>query len=140
MLSDLDKEYSPSAWSVRFASSADVIRHHYTVTSIESAQVSRRLLCESLSYGSSATEKLDVYRHADSTDVSQPLLVFVHGGYWQAGSRPDSAYVAKQFCSRYAVCVLGYDLCPDTSVEGIVEQIVRAARFIGDYAERTGAK
>lgn len=142
MTLELDREFSPSEWNIRFGSGAEVLQHHYALIRSESAHVRDCLRCESMAYGTAAAEQMDMFSAADSPD-SQPILVFVHGGYWQAGSRHESSFVAKHLCRRtggYRVCVLGYDLCPGVPVEGIVEQIVRAARLIGDYAARTGSK
>lgn len=46
-----------------------------------------------------------------STDA--PILVYIHGGYWQELSRDQSAYcVVPQYQSGIRVIVVGYDLAP----------------------------
>lgn len=46
-----------------------------------------------------------------STDA--PILVYIHGGYWQQLSRDQSAYcVVPQYQSGIRVIIVGYDLAP----------------------------
>jgi len=46
------------------------------------------------SYGSSAVEKLDIYR-TRRTDA--PIFVFIHGGAWLGGEAKNNAYAAEMF-------------------------------------------
>lgn len=142
MTSTLDKEYSPSQWSRRFDTGAECIDAHVEFVREHSNRV--RSICEhtTVAYGVGPAEQMDVYSCNGAVDpVDVPLCVFVHGGYWQTGSRHDSAFVATHLCAAgYNVCVVGYDLCPRVSLERIVAQIVRAARFVDDYAQKLGSK
>jgi arylformamidase len=46
-----------------------------------------------------------------SADV--PILVYIHGGYWQELNRDMSAYcVMPQYQSGIRVIIVGYDLAP----------------------------
>lgn len=141
MLSALDMEYSPSQWSRRFGGiAADVLQNHVDVCRSHSAQLRARLPPETFSYGPAAADQLDLYCDADASDTA-PICAFIHGGYWQAGSRQDYAFVATHLCAAgYRVFIVGYELCPAVAVDDIVGRIVRAGRFIGDYAQRLGAK
>jgi acetyl esterase/lipase len=48
-----------------------------------------------------------------SVSADAPMLVYVHGGYWQELSRDISAYcVVPQYKSGIRVSIVGYDLAP----------------------------
>ena len=79
-----------------------------------------------LAYGDTAGQKLDLFP-ARAADGPPPLLVFIHGGYWQALDKSDYSYLAPPFLDAgIAFASLNYDLAPEVSVEEIVRQ-VRAA-------------
>lgn len=136
---------SPSEWSPRFGGDAgQVLRHHCAFVHEHSDRVREQLHCETHAYGPSAAQTLDLFSASadDDTPKSAPILAFVHGGYWRAGSRRDSAFVAQRFVADGGcrVCVIGYDLCPLVSVEQIGEQLVRAMCWLGDYARVAGSR
>lgn len=70
-----------------------------------------------------------------------PILVFVHGGYWQELSREVSRYPAEPLHkSRVKTIVVGYDLCPAATLAEIINQVQNAARFVFEYAEKMGSR
>jgi arylformamidase len=58
------------------------------------SDIARQFLGEPLrlAYGSTANEKLDIYRTAQP---NAPICVFIHGGAWRNGSARDHAYGAE---------------------------------------------
>ena len=75
-------------------------------------------------YGPTTDERLDLFPTANSAN---PLLVFLHGGYWRALSRRESAFMAKPFVANdVAVAVIEYTLAPTASLTEIVAQTRRA--------------
>jgi arylformamidase len=71
---------------------------------------------------------------ADAPEAGHPLLVFVHGGYWQELAAADSLFAAAA-CVRagIAFAALDYALAPAATVEDIVAQCVRSVeRLCGD--------
>lgn len=88
-------------------------------------------------YGSSERQAIDLFRPTGGRPA--PLMVFIHGGYWQALDRKVFSYVARPFVDRgAAVAVPGYDLAPAVSVGEIVEQIRRALLFLHREAGNLG--
>lgn len=78
-----------------------------------------------LAYGAAAGETLDLFRTAGPE--AAPLMVFIHGGYWQGLDKNDFSYLAPPFLEAgIAFCSVNYDLAPKVSIEEIVRQ-VRAA-------------
>jgi arylformamidase len=76
-------------------------------------------------YGAGARNTIDLF----PGDQQGPIVVFIHGGYWQA---LDGSFFSH--CARgpnahgIAVAVPTYDLCPDVSVDDIVGQMRMATR------------
>lgn len=79
-------------------------------------------------YGSWPDERLDFF---PAVNPNSPLLTFIHGGYWRALSRRDSAFMAKQFVSHgVAIAVVEYTLAPVATLSEIVDQIRRAVSYL----------
>jgi len=67
---------------------------------------------KNISYGEAEHEKLDVYRAKDS-NADGPVLVFIHGGSWDSGSKDIYKFLAEGFTrSGYDVVVPNYRLYP----------------------------
>lgn len=66
-----------------------------------------------------------------------PIVVYIHGGYWQQLSKDMSAYCIDPLVSSgVKVIVIEYDLCPAVTVSEIVQQITECGEFILKYVER----
>ena len=79
--------------------------------------------------------KLDLYL---PDDVSQPpLLVWVHGGAWQAGSK-DSAPTMPFLGAGYALASLSYRLSPVAEFPAQTDDIKAAIRFLRGNAASYG--
>ena len=90
---------------------------------------------EDLAYGESEWEKLDLFTAAPSA----PLLVFIHGGYWQGGDKRDVSFVAAPFVrAGVAVALINYGLAPDTPIEAMLAQTARAVRWLHANAAAHG--
>jgi arylformamidase len=74
-------------------------------------------------YGPRERHRYDLF-HAG--EQGAPLLVFIHGGYWQLSGREDVAFVARAFnAAGIDVAVPSYSLCPEVSVMEIVDDLRR---------------
>jgi arylformamidase len=68
-----------------------------------------------------------------------PLLIFLHGGYWQEGSRLASLYPAAGLVpDGIAFAAVGYRLAPAIDLAGIVDQVCRALARIRDEGAALG--
>lgn len=95
--------------------------------------VDATLNCE---YDKGAKDKLDVF-HCGNPDAS--VFVFIHGGYWQRGDKSIYSFIAEPFLNSEAnVVLVGYSLCPDTTMTNIVEQIRRAMVWLWQHANDIG--
>ncbi|MDF2782192.1 MAG: esterase [Geminicoccaceae bacterium] len=74
-----------------------------------------------LAYGDSPRQAVDLFL---PQQPSPPLLVFIHGGYWQRFDRKDFSFVAAPLVAAgAAVALLGYDLAPAVDMDRIVAEV-----------------
>jgi acetyl esterase/lipase len=86
-----------------------------------------------LAYGAAEREKWDIY---PPKNPRAPVLVFIHGGYWQMNARENFAVVAEGALSwGLGVAMPGHTLAPQASLTEIVAQIRSAL----DWLAREGA-
>ncbi len=90
-----------------------------------------------VAYGPGAGERLDIFPAAQA---NAPVLLYIHGGYWRALSKNDSAFMAPALIEAGAcVVVIDYDLAPAVSLDHIVDQTRRALAWVhGHIAEFGG--
>uniref|UniRef100_A0A182MAI7 Kynurenine formamidase n=1 Tax=Anopheles culicifacies TaxID=139723 RepID=A0A182MAI7_9DIPT len=135
-----EKQYSPSAWSVRFPTPGEVIDYHVKFVKNESDK-NKELLETTLDvpYGSGDRDKVDIY--GENLPADAPLFVYIHGGYWQMLEKETSAYSAKPLVDRgIRVMIVGYELCPEVTLEELVRQLKVAGEFVLNYATENGVK
>ncbi|GAA4101238.1 MULTISPECIES: alpha/beta hydrolase [Actinomadura] len=79
-------------------------------------------------YDETSGERLDVW--GTGPDL-RPVFVFVHGGYWRALSRHDSAFMARMLWEQgVATVVPDYTLAPAATLEEIVRQVRAAVAWV----------
>lgn len=82
----------------------------------------RRAFEADIAYGSHPRELVDVYPATDPKGT----LVFIHGGYWRAFSKVETAWIVEGFVDRgYTVALPQYPLCPDVTLDRIVVSLQR---------------
>ena len=90
------------------------------------------------SYGSSNAEKLDVFAPANAKDL--PVMIFIHGGEWNVGTKELYSSLAAPFLQSNAICVvLGFDNIPPNTMSGLVSQVRRAITWVYKNAKQIGA-
>ena len=84
-----------------------------------------------VAYGSGERERFDLFEARDG-----PVVLFIHGGYWQALDKSSFSHMARGLNAHgVSVAVTSYDLCPNVPLGRIVGQMRQAARTLW---ERTG--
>ena len=74
-----------------------------------------------LAYGPTPRQAIDLFLPRAR---AAPLLVFIHGGYWQSRDRKDFSFVAGPLLERgAAVALLGYHLAPEVRIDAIVAEV-----------------
>jgi len=83
--------------------------------------------------GSHARQKLDLYLPA-GTNASLPLIIWIHGGAWLAGSKEDCP--ARRFLSQgYAVASVNYRLSQQALFPAQIEDCKAAVRWLRAHAK-----
>ncbi|MFT5607397.1 MAG: arylformamidase, partial [Parvicella sp.] len=89
-----------------------------------------------ISYGREPREKLDLFH---SGKPNGPLLVYIHGGYWQRGDKHLYSFLADAYVKHgISVAVLNYGLAPKTPIGEIPIQIRRAITWLWKNAADLG--
>ncbi len=79
----------------------------------------------SIPYGPGARNMIDFF----PGDREGPIVVFIHGGYWQALDGSFFSHLAGGLNAHgISVAIPSYDLCPDVTVEDIIQQMRTASR------------
>jgi arylformamidase len=78
-----------------------------------------------IAYGSGARNRIDLF----SADGAGPIVVFIHGGYWQALDGSFFSHLAGGLNAHgIDVAVPSYDLCPAVSIAEIIGEMRAASR------------
>lgn len=103
-----------------------------------SAELRARLPDElDIAYGPAPRHRFDVFR---SATAAAPLVVFIHGGWWQRNSKDVFAAVAEgPLAHGIDVALLGYTLAPDASLRTIAEEIETAIGAVMRHQASRGA-
>ena len=124
---DLETEYSPR---LTVPDHAEIFaRWARAAEDYRAEMLTHRKAELGLCYGKSPREFIDLFLPAAREKA--PLVVFIHGGYWRAMDPSFHSHMARGLNERgCAVAMVGYDLCPNVTLAGIVEQIQRACAFL----------
>jgi arylformamidase len=77
-------------------------------------------------YGSGARNSIDFFPAADDEG---PIVVFIHGGYWQALDGSWFSHLAAGLnVHGISVAIPNYDLCPSVAIADIIHQMRTASR------------
>lgn len=81
---------------------------------------------------------LDVYQPRNSSVTRRPVVVFIHGGAWNSGSKNLYAFIGRRLAKQNIVAVLiNYRLSPQVRVPDMADDCARAlswtARHIAEY-------
>lgn len=85
-----------------------------------------------LRYGPRERQRMDFFK---AGSPGAPLLIFIHGGYWQMRCKETFRFLASG-ALRHGISVAfpGYTLAPEQSVGGIVGEIRDSLRFLREHA------
>lgn len=125
-----EREYSPSCC-------VDALAPFLAAYAARSREAERRFLCrKDLHWGGGEDETFDFFPAARA---DAPLLVFIHGGYWQELSKNESLFAAPGCVTNgIAYAALNYTLAPKASLDRIVEQCRGAVAYFHREASALG--
>lgn len=99
------------------------------------------LAARDVAYGTDDRQSLDVYvpKGAGAKTQPRPVIVFIYGGSWQAGSKGAYGFAARALASRgFVVAVPDYRLVPAVRFPGFVEDCAAAVKWVRANAARFG--
>ncbi|KAI4483283.1 hypothetical protein M0804_008338 [Polistes exclamans] len=138
-MSTLEKLYSPSEWSNRFKSAEMMSRYLiFAADATKKARNTTKCILD-IPYGPTERTKYDIY----GTDLPDdaPMLIFIHGGYWQEFSKDFAGFSVPVLVeNKIKVAIVGFDLCPDVKLKDIVSQIKIAIEKIVSSALKSGCR
>jgi len=86
-----------------------------------------------LRYGPAERNRIDFFEARKDS----PLLVFIHGGYWQMRSKELFSFlVPGPLAHGISVALVGYTLAPEKRLDGIVAEIASAIRYLDSRGNR----
>lgn len=118
----IDAAYNPSLIVVDPVAE----RAHFEARSDEARRV---LSCQlNVPFGPTLDETLDIFPAAQP---GAPVFVFIHGGYWRAGTAADYSSVALGLQPLgITTVVVNYALCPKVRLDEIVRQVRAALAWV----------
>ena len=84
-------------------------------------------------YSPRPTDVLDIYLPPAQAEQAPaaPVFIFIHGGYWRALSKDNSAFMAPALTQAGAIVVVpDYDLAPAVTLDHIVDQMRQAFAWV----------
>lgn len=82
-----------------------------------------------LTYGPEDRNMMDLFwpNTTAGQERTSPIVMFIHGGYWQRMDRSVFSHMAAGLNAHdIAVAIPSYTLCPDIKIEGIINEMRRA--------------
>ena len=118
----LDRVFDQARWAPRMKELEEQIAH-------ESAAVRREMPPQTVRYGKSEDEVLDIFVPPGLHDA--PVMIFIHGGAWIRSTKDDASFAAPVFTRRGAIYVaVNYSSLATLRMPEIVEQCARAIEWV----------
>ncbi|MFC6883148.1 alpha/beta hydrolase [Actinomadura yumaensis] len=135
---ELSDEELDVAYNVRRKAGPDLFARHMERYRAESdAAVDGLPGRPGVVYDEASGERLDVWG-ADGSGP-RPAFVWIHGGYWMALSRHDSANMARMLHAEgVATVVPDYTLAPEATLEEIVRQVRASVAWVYRHGREHG--
>ena len=87
-------------------------------------------------YGKGERQRYDLF-HPKAGGQGAPLVVFIHGGYWQRGDRKAYSFVAKALnAAGVSVAVPSYTLAPAAGIMEIVNEMRQCMKALHEHTKR----
>ncbi|SEB11079.1 alpha/beta hydrolase [Variovorax sp. YR216] len=126
-LEDREREYSPSS-----CIGGDYAPFLRAYADQSAAALRARAAQRDLPYGDKPSQRLDLFVPPERPDGAlPPLLVFIHGGYWQELSKSSSLFGAPgALDAGFAYAAVDYTLAPHANIGAIALECRNALRWL----------
>ncbi len=129
---ELDRAYSPSS----MVASIDPFLRRYADDSAAARAAHDPARFATHAYGAETEQTLDVFLPATAP---KGVLVFIHGGYWQALNKSDASFPATPLAEAgVAYAAINYTLAPHANMDAIVEENRQALAWLWQHRARLG--
>lgn len=129
----LDADYTARA-TVSEAEFARIIGQYQSLSNIAHDLPNTRA---GLTFCPQTELKLDLFGTVEG--ALRPVVVFIHGGYWRALSRAQSAFAAPMLAGQGIACAVpDYRLAPGASITQIITDCRRAIAYLWHNAAALG--
>jgi arylformamidase len=131
-----EREYSPS--SCIGGNYAPFIQAYVTQSQLAYEQCVHK---KNLAYGPKPSNTLDLFLPpADPLKSKRvPLLVFIHGGYWQELNKEASVFAATDCVAQgFAFCAIDYTLAPHATIQTMIQECQAALTWLHANAAQYG--
>ncbi|GAA5542079.1 MULTISPECIES: alpha/beta hydrolase [Brucella] len=89
-------------------------------------------------YDEESGQRIDIFGPSSSGGLN-PVFIFIHGGYWRALSKEDSAMMAGMLAREgIATVVVDYRLAPEVSLAEITREVRSALAFVWRHGRDYG--
>ncbi|GAA3994888.1 alpha/beta hydrolase [Deinococcus rubellus] len=90
-----------------------------------------------LHYGPDARNVLDIY--APQQASGKPVVLFIHGGSWDSGSKDEYVFVGDSLArAGYVTAVMSYRLAPTHPYPDYIQDAAQALKWLQDNAAKYG--
>jgi acetyl esterase len=125
----------PSVWVIRWAFERDGVASNAALSAYVPPDI--RMLAGLRYDPNDPSALLDIYRPSALDGRELPIIVWIHGGGYVAGSRGEVANYAQILASDgFAVIAVDYPLAPEIKYPAAVRQIGQALAFLSANAAR----
>ncbi|WHI46051.1 alpha/beta hydrolase [Microbulbifer sp. TRSA001] len=140
-----DEQYNPVLWTHRLPTDL-LLPSHAEFTGSRSLTYRKAIKdgLQTVSFGKGDySGSMDVFR-PDKVPENAPVVIYIHGGWWQWFSKEQFSFLAKPFNKEgFAVYMPGYRMATDwkndTPMESIVAQMQWAVASVLKEAEEKGS-
>lgn len=123
---DYPREYDNSG---RVENAAELIVAYTGDAAAYREAIDCEVMDSDLAYGPKDRNKLDIVWPEDREDC--PIVMFIHGGYWQRLDRSDFTHMASGLVERgCAVALPSYTLAPQARIGEIINEMRRACLLL----------
>ncbi|MBU1372099.1 MAG: alpha/beta hydrolase [Bacteroidetes bacterium] len=92
-----------------------------------------------LAYADAGTSNLlDIY-HSDQFSKPQDVIVFIHGGSWNSGSKDTYWFLGRNFARKgKIVVVINYQLSPEVQYDAMAYDCAKAVKWVKNHIQEYG--
>ena len=80
---------------------------------------------------------LNIFEPRNTEALKNPVVIFVHGGYWTEGDKKTYGFLGRNFAKKEVVTVIpGYTLSPNASYNDMAKEIAEAVEWTVNNIEK----